>query len=215
MAGAHAERMATMHARSTTIHGDPGAVDDGIAYVHDEVMPMVGAMGGCVGLSMLADRTSGHCIVTTSWRDEAALRSSQDGVRTAAERTVEILGGRPSLQEWEIAAMHRVHEGGAASRVTWLRTEPGSVNRAVDAVRLSLMPKLEDLAGFCSVSVMVRRDEGLAVAAVSYNTRADLERANEGAREFREEFAPALGIEVTDTAEFDVAIAHLRVPETI
>jgi quinol monooxygenase YgiN len=209
--------VAVMYARSTTIHGDPGAVDDGIAYVHDEVMPMVREMEGCVGLSMLADRTSGHCIVTTSWRDEAALRSSEDGVRSAAERTVEILGGRPALQEWEIAAMHRVHEAnhGAASRVTWLRTDPGSVDRAVDAVRLSLMPKLEDLAGFCSVSVMVRRDDGLAVAAVSYDTRADLEQADEGAREFREEFAPALGIEVVDSAAFDVAIAHLRVPETI
>jgi quinol monooxygenase YgiN len=209
--------MAAMHARSTTIHGDPGAVDAGIAYVHDESMPMLRAMEGCVGLSMLADRSSGHCIITTSWRDEAALRSSQDAVRTAAERTVAILGGRPELQEWEIAAMHRVHEAqhGAASRVTWLRTDPGSVQRAVDAVRLSLMPKLEDLAGFCSVSAMVRREDGLTVAAVSYDTRAHLERANEGAREFREEFAPALGIEVTDTAVFDVAIAHLRVPETI
>jgi quinol monooxygenase YgiN len=209
--------MAVMYARSTTIHGDPQSVDEGIAYVHDEVMPMARRMEGCIGLSMLADRNSGHCIVTTSWRDEAALHSSRDDVRSAAERTVEILGGRPEMQEWEIAAMHRVHEThhGAGSRVTWLRTDPDSVNRAVDAVRLSLMPKLEDLAGFCSVSVMVRREDGLTVAAVSYDTQADLELAREGAREFREDFAPAMRIEVTDSAEFDVAIAHLRVPETI
>jgi hypothetical protein len=209
--------MATMHARSTTIHGDPASVEAGIAYVRDESMPALRRMDGCVGLSMLADRQSGHCIVTTSWQDETALRSSEAGVRTAAERTVEILGGRPELQEWEIAAMHRVKEAehAGASRVTWLRTDPASVQRAVDAVRLSLMPKLEDLAGFCSVSVMVRRAEGLAVAAVSYDDRTDLERADEGAREFREEFAPALGIEVVTTGEFEVAIAHLRVPETI
>lgn len=209
--------MAVMYARSTTIHGDPAAVDEGIAYVRDEVMPMVRAMDGCVGLSMLADRGSGHCIVTTSWRDSAALTSSEDDVRAAAERTVTTLGGRPELQEWEIAAMHRVHEShhGAGSRVTWLRTEPGSVQRAVDAVRLSLMPKLDDLPGFCSVSIMVRRDDGLAVAAVSYDDQADLERADEGAREFREQFAPSMGIEVIDTGVFDVAIAHLRVPETI
>jgi hypothetical protein len=62
---------------------------------------------------------------------------------------------------------------------------------------------------------MVRRQDGLTVAAVSYDSRADLEQADEGAREFREEFAPALGIEVVATADFDVAIAHLRVPETI
>ena len=209
--------MAAMYARSTTIHGDPGSVDRTITYVRDDVMPAVREMDGCVGLSMLADPDTGRCIVTTSWRDEAAMRASEEGVRSAAERTADLLGGVPHLEEWEIAAMHRVLEAseGARSRVTWLRTGPDAVNRAVDAVRLSLMPKLDDLPGFSSVSVMVRRDVGLAVAAVSYDSRDHLEQADEGAREFREEFAPALGIEVVDTAEFDVAIAHLRVPETI
>jgi hypothetical protein len=180
-------------------------------------MPAAQDMDGCLGLSMLADRDTGRCIVTTSWRDEAALHSSADDVRPFAERTAELLGGAAEVQEWEIAAMHRVQEAsqGARSRVTWLRTGPDAVNRAVDAVRLSLMPKLDDLPGFCSVSIMVRRDDGLTVAAISYDSGAHLEQAAEGAREFREEFAPALGIEIVDTAEFDVAIAHLRVPETI
>ena len=208
--------MAPMYARSTTIHGDPRSVDAATVQVRDEAMPALRAMDGCVGLSMLADPGTGRCIVTTSWRDAAAMRASEDGVRASAERTAGLLGGAPDLQEWEIAAMHRVLEAGgdARSRVTWLRTPPDGVDRAVDAVRLSLMPKLDDLPGFCSVSVMVRRDEGLTVAAISYDSRAHLEQASEGAREFREEFAPAMGIEIVDTAEFDVAIAHLRVPET-
>ena len=103
--------------------------------------------------------------------------------------------------------MHRLHEahhGAVCSRVTWLRTAPGAVTAGVDAVRLSLMPKLDDLPGFCSVSAMVRPDDGLAVAAVAYDSRADLEAAREGAREFREEFAPAMGIEMVDSAEFDL-----------
>ncbi len=208
--------MATMYARSTTVHGDPDSVDRGIAFVRDDVMPELGRMDGYVGLSLLADPASGHCIVTTSWRDEAAMRASADGVRSAADRTAGILGGTPELQEWEIAAVHRVHEAHhrAVCRVTWLRSEPGSVDRAVDAVRLSLLPGLDELAGFCSVSVMVRRADGLSVAAVSYDSRADLEQAGEGARRFREEFAPARGISAVDTAVLDVALAHLRVPET-
>lgn len=208
--------MAPMYARSTTIHGQPGSVAAATVQVRDEAMPALRAMEGCVGLSMLTDPGTGRCIVTTSWRDAAAMHASREGVRASAERTAELLGGVPELQEWEIAAMHRVLEAGgdARSRVTWLRTPPDGVDRAVDAVRLSLMPKLDDLPGFCSVSVMVRRDEGLTVAAISYDSRAHLEQASEGAREFREEFAPAMGIEIVDTAEFDVAIAHLRVPET-
>jgi hypothetical protein len=85
----------------------------------------------------------------------------------------------------------------------------------VDAVRLSLMPKLDDLPGFCSVSAMVRPGEGLTAAAVAYDTRADLEAAREGSREFREDVAPSLGVEVLDSAEFDLVIAHLGAPETV
>jgi quinol monooxygenase YgiN len=205
-----------MYARSTTVHGDPRQLESGAAYVRDESMPVLRQMPGCAGLSMLAARASGHCIVTTSWRDEQALSASRDDVAPHLERTAEALGGRPEVEEWEIAAMHRVHEAhhAACSRVTWLRTDPDDVQRAVDAVRLSLMPKLDELPGFCSVSVMVRRADGMAVAAVSYDSWADLAEASEGAREFREEFAPARGIETLATGEFDLVLAHLGVPET-
>jgi quinol monooxygenase YgiN len=208
--------MTVMYARSTTIHGDPASVAAATALVRDEVMPTVTAIAGCAGLSLLADGDSGTCIVTTSWLGEPAMDASRDAVAPSAERTAEVLGGRPEVAEWEVAAMHRVLEAGpgARSRVTWLRTEAGAVDRAVDAVRLSLLPKLDDLPGFCSVSVMVQRSAGLAVASVSYASAADLEQSREGSREFREAFAPALGIEVLDTAEFEVPIAHLRVPET-
>ncbi|TQN42838.1 antibiotic biosynthesis monooxygenase [Blastococcus colisei] len=205
-----------MYARSTTIRGNTRAVEEGIAVVRTEDMPAVRQLDGCIGLSMLADRESGRCIVTTSWRDEAAMRASEDAVRASQQRTIEVLGGTSQVDEWEIAAMHRVHDShhGACSRVTWTRTAPEDVDKAVDAVRLSLMPKLDDLPGFCSVSVMVRRSEGIGVATVSYDSWSDLEEAAEGAREFREEFGPSLGIEVTDTAEFDLSIAELRVPES-
>ena len=45
-----------MHARSTTITGRPEAVDEGIAFVRDEVQPAITAMDGCLGLSLVVDR---------------------------------------------------------------------------------------------------------------------------------------------------------------
>lgn len=204
-----------MYARSTTVLGDPGRVQTGTGYVRDESMPALRQLAGCVGLSMLAQPDTGRCIVTTSWRDDAALSASREDVRPHLERTAAALGGRPQVEEWEVAAMHRLTEGhGACSRVTWLRTDPDAVQRAVDAVRLSLMPKLDDLPGFCSVSVLVRREDGLAVSAVSYASWADLHASRDGAQEFREEFAPARGIDAVDTADFDLVLAHLAVPET-
>ena len=80
-----------MHARSTTVLGRPGMIESGIAHVQDVVMPQVRAMDGCVGLSMVADRVSGQCIVTTAWRDEAAMRATADTVVPLASA-----GGRPA-----------------------------------------------------------------------------------------------------------------------
>jgi quinol monooxygenase YgiN len=205
-----------VYARSTTIRGNPQSVDRGIDYVRDEVMPAVRSMDGCVGLSMLADHESGMCIVTTSWRDREAMQASAEGVRPLRDRAMEVFGGDPEVREWEVSAMHRRHEAhhGACTRVTWLRGDPDDMDRSIDGFRMSLMPRLDDLAGFCSVSLMTHAAEGMAVSAVTYDSQEDMVETRENARALRDEFAPALGLAVTDVREFDLVLAHLRVPET-
>lgn len=205
-----------MYARSTTIHGNPQSVDEGTAYVRDEVMPAVQGMDGCIGLSMLADRDTGLCIVTTSWRDRESMQASAEGVRPLRDRAVEVFGGGFEVREWEVAVMHRRHEAhhGACTRVTWLRGDPDGMERSIDLFRMSLMPRLEDLAGFCSVSLMTHAAEGMAVAAVTYDSHEDMIETRGDAERLRAEFATALGLAVTDVHEFDLVLAHLRVPET-
>ena len=44
-----------MYARSTTFHGKPENIDAGIAFVKDEVAPMLDQIEGCRGLSMLVE----------------------------------------------------------------------------------------------------------------------------------------------------------------
>jgi len=206
-----------MYARSTTIHGNPQSMEEGIAYVRDEVMPMVQQMEGCVGLSMLADREAGHCIVTTSWRDAEAMHASAEGVRSSRERAAQIFGGEPEVREWEIAIMHRAHETheGACTRLTWTRGEPDQMDRAVDAVKMSLVPRIEQYPGFCSVSLLVSRAEGMAVAAVTFEDRQSMEATREQGTAMRDEFASQMHMAITDVAEYELVLAHLRVPETV
>ena len=206
-----------MYARSTTVRGDPQKLDDGIAYVRDEVMPMVQGMSGCVGLSMLCDRDSGRCIVTTAWADESAMHATEEAVRAMRERAGEMLGGSLEINEWEIAVLHRAHEApdGACSRVTWTRGDPAEMDRTVDTVRMALLPRLEDLDGFCSVSAMVNRDNGMCAIAATYESRDAMMRTREAVSALRDEFTQQLGIEVVDIAEFDLTLHHLRVPETV
>jgi quinol monooxygenase YgiN len=206
-----------MYARSTTVRGTPQAMDDGIAYVRETVMPAVQQMDGCVGLSMLYDRDSGRCIVTTAWADQDALHRSADGVMSMRARAAEIMGGEAEVAEWEIAILHRMHEthNGSCARVIWAQGDPAQMDRMIDTFRMALLPRIEELPGFCSVSCMVDRTSGRSATAVSYDSRQSMAEAEKPGMAMRQEFAGQMGMEVTEVAAFDIAVAHLRVPETV
>jgi quinol monooxygenase YgiN len=206
-----------MYARSTTIRGTTQGMDDGIAYVRDTVMPAVRQMDGCVGLSMLAERETGRSIVTTSWADLAAMSNSADGVVELRRRAAEILDGPAEVQEWEVALMHRLHTAhhGACARVIWTEGDPADTDRAMDHFRTSVLPKLQDLAGCCSVSVMLDRTSGRSVLTTTYDSPQDMAAAKDRAMAMREEFTQQMNRRITDVAEFDLVLAHLRVPEMV
>jgi heme-degrading monooxygenase HmoA len=206
-----------MYARSTTVHGNSQSLDDAIAYLRDEVMPAVQQMDGCIGMSMMCDRDTGRCIATTAWESEEAMHNSEGGLHDMRQRYAQMLGGTPEVQEWEITLLHRLHHApdGACCRVLWSSGNPDDVERVMDAVRMTLLSRMEDLPGFCSVSMLVDREKGRAATAVVYESRAAMNRATEAARPLREEFNQLTGWKFTEIAEFDLALAHLRVPETV
>lgn len=206
-----------MYARSSMVRGNPLRIDQATAYLRDKVMPAVLALDGFVGLSMLADRDGGRCIATTSWRDEAAMHDSEGPLHALRGRFGDILGGRPEVQEWEIAVVHRTRHAppGACARVIWSRGAPANRESALDTFRLAVLPRLEELPGFCSISMLVDLEAGRAVSSTVYESRDAMTAATAAALPLREEFLRSVGGEITEVAEFDVVLAHLRVPETV
>jgi quinol monooxygenase YgiN len=206
-----------MYARSTTMRVRPEAVDDLITFVRDDVMPMATELDGCVGLSILSDRDTGRCIVTSAWETADAMHASAERIGAAREQAAQRFGAAPEVQEWEIAVLHRAHRAGdgACARVTWARTDPAGLDRVTDAYRESLMPWWEETPGFCSNSLMVDRRDGRCASAVVFESREAMAHTRDQFTTLREEFASRMGVEVLEVAEFDLALAHLRVPETV
>lgn len=206
-----------MHARSTTFRDRPEALEAGITVVRDEVMPALLELPGCVGISMLADRGSGTCIVTTAWQDEQALRASTDLVVPLRRRAQEQFGAPPTVHTWEIGLLHRVHATGpgARARVTWMRMPRRLVDTQLEAFRTVLLPQAELLPGFCSASLLVDRLTGRSVLAVAYDSDEALAASRGTAAALRADVVRRLSSELLDVAELDVALAHLRVPETV
>ncbi|MTE14102.1 hypothetical protein [Nocardia aurantiaca] len=207
-----------MFARSTTLQAQLSALESGIAHVRDEVMPALEDIPGCVGLSLLVDRHTGRCIVTTSWESEDALRASAERVIPIRDRATEKFGGSPMVEEWEIAVMHRTHvtPRGACARVTWVKTDPSRIDSAIEVYRDHTLPGMEQqLDGFCSASLMVNRSSGRAVSCTVYDNAEAMERNRIASAALRVDAARQARVEAVDVREFELALAHLRVPELV
>ena len=206
-----------MFARSTTVLGQPAMTDAGIQHVRDVVMPQVRGMTGCVGISLLAERSSGRCIVTTAWESEEALRGSADTVTPIRARAAEQFGGEVTLEEWEVAYVHRSHHAadGACARVTWAEADPAAIDRIVEAFRTNIMPRLEQLDGFCSASLMIDRARGRTCVTASYDSTEAMAHAANTAMGLRADLVQETGMNVMEVAEFELALAHLDVPELV
>lgn len=207
-----------MYARSFTIEGQPLSVDIGIAHCRDVVMSEMHEIDGYVGLSLLVDRQSGRCIATSSWDSVAAMRASAERVAIIRDHVALMFDGSASVEEWQIASLHRRHRSpeGAFVRATWLKVVPDQLERSMDFYRMAVLPEMESLEGFTSASLMVDHPAGRrAVSCSTFDSQEAMARNSDEASELRSRRARDLGAEIVDVAEFELAIASLRVPELV
>jgi hypothetical protein len=205
-------------ARSTSINAQLSMINNGIAHVRDTVMPALSHIDGYLGLSLMMDRESGRCIVTSAWRSEDAMRRSGDRVTTVRDEAVGTFGASGAdVEEWEVAVMHRAHHAreGTWMRATWLGVDDADFADAIETFKSGTLAKIEDLPGFCSASLMVNRAGRRAVTTVGYDDRSSLEYSREGANAVRDQAARQMDAHVLEVAEFELALAHLHVPETV
>jgi heme-degrading monooxygenase HmoA len=173
-------------------------------------------MDGCIGISLLADRESGRCIITTAWQSEEAMHASAERASELRDRARrEFDGNVENIDEWEIAVLHRDHRSadGACVRATWVKLALDQVDGGIEFYKSRVLPDIEALEGFCSASLLVDRASGQSVSSVTFDSREAMERNRQQSMELKNARIREVGAEELDEREFDLALAHLRVPE--
>jgi hypothetical protein len=181
-------------------------------------MPAVQAIDGCVGISAMVDRGSGRCIITTAWETDEAMRASAERGRQLRDGAAQALGGNvEKIEEWDIAVLHREHRlgTGACARATWVKADPALVDRNIEYYKMSVLPDLENLDGFCSASLLIDPATGRGVSTATFDSREAMERNRERASALKAARMREVGVEELDECEFELALAHLRVPELV
>jgi hypothetical protein len=89
----------------------------------------------------------------------------------------------------------------------------GDLESMTETMRMRILPELEGTTGFCSASLLVNRSTGLGCATTAWETRAAMEGSRSAADDMRSRVAADAAGEIVDVHEFDLAYAHLHVPE--
>jgi hypothetical protein len=202
----------TVFARTATFQGRPDTIDAGVSYLSDDAVPAILAMPRCIGLSVLADRRTGLCIITTAWPTREAMHGSVVAIRPIRERTAKILVAVAELEEWEVPAVYRKEGAPKATcaRVTYMRAPSGTADELIDDFTTVTVPALRAIRGFCGASLLVNKEWGRAAVSVAYDSPEAAER-----RLSRSDGRHQLGTDIIFVRDFDVLMPHLRVPEPV
>jgi hypothetical protein len=89
----------------------------------------------------------------------------------------------------------------------------GGMDQGIEYYKSSVLSQLEDLDGFCSASLLVDRASGRGVTSATFESLDAMERNRDRATALKTASIREAGVEELDECEFELALAHLRVPE--
>ena len=93
-----------MFARVSTYQGDPGQIDQGLAYDLENILPKVNQIDGFEGLYYLVDRESGKALSMTLWESEQTMRASEEEANRLRTESAESASATvESVQRYEVA----------------------------------------------------------------------------------------------------------------
>ena len=94
-----------MHARVTTLQLQPDRIDDAVAGLEQNEVPMWKGLDGFKGFTLLVDRQSGKVVGTSYWESEEAMQASEEAVKESRSRAAETGGAssEPQVERFEVA----------------------------------------------------------------------------------------------------------------
>jgi len=93
-------------ARISRLEGSPEAIDEGIRYAEENIVPRVRQIEGWSGILAFSDRTSGKSVVVTLWKSAEALRASEEAANKLRKESADAFGDTiAGVERYEVLAL--------------------------------------------------------------------------------------------------------------
>lgn len=206
-----------MYARSMSGREDWTRIENTIPFVRHSMHPVISEIKGNLGLCMLLDQHDRRFVVISGWETEQAMHASDPTIAPLRAEAAEMLGGRPDVTEWEMAALMRTGElqPGNWISVAHLTADPGSVDRVVDAFRAAVLPAVTGLRALRGALLLVNRAEGRVANAVLFDRYTAMHDAHRKGAPIHDLSAAGLPMDAARVTNYELEIADMRLPDSI
>jgi heme-degrading monooxygenase HmoA len=182
-------------------------IDDGIAYVREEAVPVLRSQHGYGGVFASANRGGALLSILSRWETEADRAASDSALGKAREEVVKIVGGELTLEKLEelALAVTKPPTPGCSLIATRLSMEPASIDENLRYFKSEVLPVIKAQPGFCALRNMMDRQTGRGLMGTVWETRKAMETYAEGLKE-RRAGAMERGIGFPETAYLEVLL---------
>ncbi len=202
-----------MYLRATRVQSPPDAIEKGIAYFKEKVVPAAKAAPGNAGAVLLVDRKTGSAVGLTLWETAQALSASEQlGITTRTQSAAAMGGSIVNVERFEQVIQDRAQppKAGVFVRLNTVAGTPERIDNAIRFMEKQALPVLRTQKGYRALLMNVDRMTGRSTVATVWDTRADLEASEAKVGGLRRDAADAAGAADVKVEIFEAAFAEVK-----
>jgi heme-degrading monooxygenase HmoA len=198
-----------MHARVLTFAGAKN-IDDGIAFVRDQAVPVLKELKGYGGMSASADRAGGVFGVLSTWETEADRDASFEPLAALREQGVGVIGGDLRVANFEVLVSEIAVPPtvGSALMVTTISMDPAKIDENAAFFRNEIVPRIKASPGFLALRNMIDRTTGRGAVGTAWADEGAMRKAAAEAHARRPE-GVARGVTFEEDSYREIVFAHM------
>ena len=198
-----------MFHRATTLTGATD-IDAAVQFLKEKALPVTRSQTGYRGAAASVDRQAGVLGILTMWDSAAHRDASESAVAKRRDEASQLFSGTMTIELFEEIGlvMAKPPAVGASLRVVSYRTDPAAVDDVAAYFTADVVPRIEAMAGFRGLRMMVNRDTGAGMVGTSWDDDPAMRQADGQLRSLREEVGRH-GVTFGETSQRKIVLVDL------
>ena len=186
-------------------------IDDGVAFVRDNAVPILQEQKGYRGVTASADRDGGVLGVLSMWETEADRDASFGPLAELRQQGLDVVGGELTVESFEqlVEEMASPPTVGSALMVTRISMDPAKIDENLGFFKSEVVPRITAAPGFLALRNMMDRKTGRGLVGSAWADQGAMKNAAAQGQARRDE-GRARGVNFDEDSYRESVVVDMR-----